>query len=102
MDLDTDQNAPHKALKVQLFLNTTDRLPFRASGAGRRTDVAIRIEVQMVRAKKAERRSSTKVADLADQDEIAVIVVMTRSRVPDTRNDAELIAEVHAFGGIII
>ena len=66
----------------------------RVNVAVRRIDVAIVVEVQMVRAA-IERRSRPIVADADIAETASVAEAITRSRIPDGLICAELAGEVH-------
>ena len=84
-----------------LLLYTTDRLTDRASVPFRRIDVAIAVEVKDVRAAIVS-RSRPIVAAEADIVETAIVVAITRSRIPDGGRRAELAREVHTFVGAVV
>ena len=73
----------------------------RVNVAVRRIDVAIVVEVQMVRAA-IERRSRPIVADADIAETASVAEAITRSRIPDGLICAELAGEVHAFVGAVV
>ena len=75
-------------------METTNRLTVRATVVVRRTDVAIVVEVQVVRVV-IVRRSRPIGAEVADMVEKAVTVAAkTRTRVPDGRGRTEFAGEI--------
>ena len=74
----------------------------RANVVVRRTDEAIVVEAQAVRAE-IEMRSRPIAAVAADRAQTVIAeAAMTRRRIPDAGRAAELAGEVHAFVSAII